>query len=81
MINMLVMGEYRLLLFGNMPNLKKKYGSLTFLLTPDHIDSKFQNVTPTVFIQSQPNFMRTLATMANTGYCFSRHVFENCVAL
>ncbi len=51
--------EYRLML----PHIKKKYDTLKFLFTHDHMGLEIQNITPTFFIRSQPNFMRTLTTM------------------
>ncbi len=50
------------------------FGAIFFygILNSEHADDagpyspqicKFQNATPTVFIRSQPNFMRTLSTM------------------
>ncbi len=63
MVNMLVLRKYRLLRFVAICQKLKIYGTLTFLLTQDHMGKKFQNATPpTVFIQCQPTFMRTLAT-------------------
>ncbi len=68
MKNVLLMGGgggiYRLTitLWSDLPKLKKKYGTLNFLLVQGHMCWKFQNADSPTDIRSQPNFMRTLLT-------------------
>ena len=64
----LIMGQYRLLLFLRSPPNYKKYGILTFFLSI--CSWKFQSaISPTIFIGAHPNFMRTLVTMVNLNAC------------
>ena len=44
--------------FGDLPKIKKKYGTLNFLLIQDHIGLEIlKRYSPTVLIQSESNFM------------------------
>ena len=52
MVNMIVMGEYRLLRFWRSAKNCKNYGTLKFFLTQDHMELEISNATsPTVFIE------------------------------
>ncbi len=67
MINMLVMGQYRLLPFLLICQYLQIFNILwhfEILLTQDNMGWIFQNATPTTFfIRSEPNFMRTFPIM------------------
>ncbi len=65
MTNMIVMGEYRLLLFlGDLKNIKSFIALWNFCQHRTVWSWKFQTATSsTVFIWFQSTFMRTLATM------------------
>ncbi len=56
-------GIQAITLFGDMPNHKKNYDTFKFL-TQDHMCQDIsKRYPPKVFIRSQPNVMRILATM------------------
>ncbi len=69
MTNMIVMGGMWAITFLSIcQKLKLLWHFEIFVSTGPFWGWKFQIATPTVFIGSHPNFMRTLLTMANAGY-------------
>ncbi len=56
-------GRIEAITFWGICQIEKKNGTLKLLLTQYHMELKFQNATHTIFIRSQPDFMRILLAM------------------
>ena len=73
MINMIVMGEYRLLLYWRSTKKLKKYGALKLLLTQDHMGLEISKRYSSYSFH--PNVSQTLwghwLPWWNTGFYFS----------